>query len=135
MLVPFSFLANIGVINALQRRLSTEGFVQVTLLRNVWSVYKICKSDKNFSSFSFSLYYTSFYWLLTEAYLEPGRISTIELFLLKYLTALDCQLFRKKKLHCRCLSGLKISFWFEILSLLLFPVLKSSRGNTQPENV
>ena len=32
--------------NVLQRQLPTEG-------RNLWSVYKICKSDKNFSSFSF----------------------------------------------------------------------------------
>ena len=38
---------------ALQRRLSTEGFAWATLLRNLWSVYKIWKSDKNFSSFSF----------------------------------------------------------------------------------
>ena len=38
--------------------ISTEGLPQVTLLRNVWSMYKICKSHKSFSSFSFSLYYT-----------------------------------------------------------------------------
>ena len=37
----------------------------------------ICKSDKIFSSFSFWLYCT-FSWLLTEAYLEPGRVSTVE---------------------------------------------------------
>ena len=65
--------------DVLQRRLSTEVIAYVTGLRNIWSVYKICKSDKNFSSFSSSLYCT-FYWLLTEAYLEPGRTSTIELF-------------------------------------------------------
>ena len=42
-----------------QRRLSTEGHAQVTLLLiNLWSVHKICKRDKNFSSFSFSIYYT-----------------------------------------------------------------------------
>ena len=42
-----------------QRQLSTEEYAQVTLLLiNLWSVYKICKRDKNFSSFSFSLYYT-----------------------------------------------------------------------------
>ena len=29
-----------------------------TFLRNLWLVYEICKRDKNFSSFSFSLYYT-----------------------------------------------------------------------------
>ena len=29
-----------------------------TLLINLWSVYKICKRDKNFPIFSFSLYYT-----------------------------------------------------------------------------
>ena len=42
-----------------QRRLSTEGYARVTpLLINLWSVYKICKRDKIFSSFSFSIYYT-----------------------------------------------------------------------------
>ena len=41
--------------DVLQRRLSIEGFAYVTLLRNLWSVYKICKSDKSFSNFSFSL--------------------------------------------------------------------------------
>ena len=41
-----------------QRRLSTEGFVLVTLLRNIRWVYNICKSDKSFSNFSFPLYYT-----------------------------------------------------------------------------
>ena len=41
-----------------QRRLSTEEYAQVTLLlTNLWSVYKICKRDKNFSSFSFTSYY------------------------------------------------------------------------------
>ena len=42
--------------DVLQRRLSIEGFAYVTLLRNLRSVYKICKSDKSFSNFSFSLY-------------------------------------------------------------------------------
>ena len=42
-----------------QRRLSTEEYAQVTLLLiNLWSVYKICMRDKNFSSFSFTIYYT-----------------------------------------------------------------------------
>ena len=42
-----------------QRRLSTEEYAQVTLLLiNLWSVYKICKRDKSFSSFSFTIYYT-----------------------------------------------------------------------------
>ena len=40
---------------------------------------QIWKSHKNVSSFSFSLDYT-FWWLLTEAYLEPGRTSTMEFF-------------------------------------------------------
>ena len=36
-----------------------RGICQVTpLLRNLWSVYKIFKRDQNFSSFTFSLYYT-----------------------------------------------------------------------------
>ena len=39
-------------------KVSTEGFPQVTLLlRNLMPVYKICKRNKNFPSFSFSLYY------------------------------------------------------------------------------
>ena len=50
---------------------------------------QIWKSHKNVSSFSFSLDYT-FWWLLTEAYLEPGRTSTMEFFLQKYLIALSC---------------------------------------------
>ena len=59
---------------------STEEFAQVTLfLRNFWSVYKVCKRDIKFSSFSFSLYHT-FSWLLTEEYLEPGRTSTMAFF-------------------------------------------------------
>ena len=63
-----------------QRRLSTEEFAQVTLrLRNLWSVYKICKRDKSFSSFSFSLCYT-FQWLLIQTYLQPGRTSTMSFF-------------------------------------------------------
>ena len=43
--------------DALQRRLPTEGFAQVTLPRNLWSAYKICRSAKIFSSFSSSFYY------------------------------------------------------------------------------
>ena len=54
----------------LKIRLSTEGFASVTLLRNLWSVYKICKCS-SFSSFKFSLYYT-FQWQHAEAYLESG---------------------------------------------------------------
>ena len=45
-------------LGVLQRRLSTEGFALVTLLRNLLSVHKICKGDNSFSSFSFSLYCT-----------------------------------------------------------------------------
>ena len=40
----------------LERRLSTGGFAYVTLLRHLWSEYKICKGDKNFSSFSLLLH-------------------------------------------------------------------------------
>ena len=47
-----------SIREVLQRRLPTEGFAWVTLMRSLWSVYKICKSDKNFSSFSFLLYNT-----------------------------------------------------------------------------
>ena len=40
-----------------QRRLPAKGYALVTLLlTELWSVWKICKRDKNFSSFS--LYYT-----------------------------------------------------------------------------
>ena len=48
-------------------------------MRNFWSVFKICKGDKNFSSFSFSLYYI-FSWLLKKAYLDPGWTSTMAFF-------------------------------------------------------
>ena len=47
---------------------------------------EICKCGENFSSFSFSLYcfslslYYISLWMLTEAFLEPGRTSTRELF-------------------------------------------------------
>ena len=44
--------------DVLQRWLSMEGFAYVTLLRNLWSVYKTYKSDKRFSNFSFSHYFT-----------------------------------------------------------------------------
>ena len=49
--------------DALLRRFSTAELAWVTLLRNLWSVCKIYKSDKSFSKFSFSLYCT-FQWLL-----------------------------------------------------------------------
>ena len=70
-------------------------------------------------------------------YLEPGRTSTMEFFLQKYLTALSCSLFSEKRLHHRCLTELKIDFCYrsEILSLLLFLVYKLSRENTQPVNI
>ena len=51
----------------------------IPFLTNLWSVYKICERDIKLSSFSFSLYYT-FSWLLTEAYLEPGRTSAMAFF-------------------------------------------------------
>ena len=39
--------------------LQREGYALVTLLLiNLWSVCKICKRNKNFSSYSFSIYYT-----------------------------------------------------------------------------
>ena len=41
--------------DVLQKGLSIEVFAYVTLLRNLSSVYKICKSDKSFSNISFSL--------------------------------------------------------------------------------
>ena len=44
--------------HVIQRCLSTEGFLLVTLLRKIWSVYNICKSGESFSNFSFPLYYT-----------------------------------------------------------------------------
>ena len=58
-------------------------------------------------------------------------------FVWKYLTSLNCQPFSLKKVHRRCLSGLKIGVWkgFEILSSLFFPVFKLSRENTQLENM
>ena len=99
-------------------------------------MYKICKSDKNFSSFSF---FTSLH-LLIASYRGVFRTwSNIYngVFLQKYLTALSCSLFSEKRLHHRCLTELKIDFCYrsEILSLLLFLVYKLSRENTQPENI
>ena len=81
-------------------------------------MYKISKNDKSFSSFSFSLYYT-FKSLLTEARLEPGWASTIELLLQKYLTVLCCKLFSQEKFHPRCLTGSKISFRLRVLNIEL----------------
>ena len=43
------------------------------------SVQNLQERDKKLSSFSFSPYYT-FSWLLAEAYLEPGRTSTMTFF-------------------------------------------------------
>ena len=68
-------------------------------------VIKISQVLTQLHGFSFSLYYI-FLCLLTEAFLEPGRTSTREHFLQKYLTPLSCSLFSKKNLHRRCSTGL-----------------------------
>ena len=56
----FLFTSLRDVFNTFLRRTAKtvirRRFAYVTLLGNLWSVYKICKSDKNFSSFSFSLH-------------------------------------------------------------------------------
>ena len=57
---------------------------QVTLFYN-----EVILKLQLYSSFSFSLYYT-LQWLLSEDYLEPGRTSTGEFSLQKYLTVLSC---------------------------------------------
>ena len=72
------------ILKTFSRRPSNKLFAQATILRNLWSVQKTCKCDKDFSSFNFSLDYI-FQWLLTEAFLEPGRTSTRKLFFAKIL--------------------------------------------------
>ena len=85
-------------------------------LRNLWSVYKICKGDENFSSFSFSLY-CPFYWLLAEAYLEPGRTSIMSVF-------------------AKILNGFKLLTAFARKSSIAdVSSLQLSRENTQLENM
>ena len=48
-----TFSRSITKLNCL---VNTFSIVFNTFLINLWSVYKLCKSDKNFSSFSFSIY-------------------------------------------------------------------------------
>ena len=71
------------VFNTFLRRTAKTGIYRWICLSHTSEKFmvsaQICKSNKNFSSFSFSVYCT-FYWLLTESYLEPGRTSTMELF-------------------------------------------------------
>ena len=71
-----------------------------TSIKNLWSVYKICKSDKTVSSFNLSLNY-NFQWLCTEGYLEFCRTSEL-------LTIFA------KKLYPRYLAGLTIGFWLSV---------------------
>ena len=82
---------------------------QVTLLRNLWSVYKICKSDKNFISFNFH------FTISFSGYLQRCFQNLVEhlqgSFLQKYLSALSCIYFRKKKPSRRCSTRLKIGVW------------------------
>ena len=89
------FLLNTSsrLIQHVSKTYRKDGYLQKdlpsTILRYLWSVYKICKNVKNFSSFSFSLYYI----FLVAAYRGIFRTwSNIynAAFLRKYLKALTC---------------------------------------------
>ena len=96
------------------------------MARNLWSVYKICKSDKSFSNFSFSIYYT-FLWLLTEEYLEPSEHHNGAFFFQKYLTVLIklLTIFAKKGLS-QMFNWVENGFWLRAwnIELTLVPSLQ-----------
>ena len=74
------------------------------------SAYKIRKSDKSFSNFSFLLYYT-FLVSTDSSIFRTWSNLAMELFLRK-----DCNSFKlltifAKILHRRCSTELKINFW------------------------
>ena len=94
-------------------------FAQVTLLKNLWPMQKICKHDKDFSSFSITPWFQFFILLnfLVAAYRpfsEPGQTSTCEMFLRKQLVVSGFQLLSKKKFRHRCSTGLKIGAWLRV---------------------
>ena len=51
----FNTLVRSTTKTVIYRRICLRVRICLTLLRHLWSVYKICKSDTNVSSFSFSL--------------------------------------------------------------------------------
>ena len=122
----------------LQGLLSREGFSSFTILRKLWSVSKICKREKNFQVlvfyFTTPLHTTPFSGVLTEAYLESGWTSTIEVFLRKYWRVLWQWVFSQKKLLAWVENRL-LAKTFKILTTILLPVYKLSQGNTQPGNM
>ena len=63
-----------------------RGFAQVTLLRNLWSVYKISQGDKSFSSFSFH-FVTPFSGCLQRRIQNLIEQLQWRFFLRKYLTS------------------------------------------------
>ena len=122
----------------LQGLLFIEGFSNLTILRRLWWVCKICKRKKNFQVLAFyfitPLYTRPFSGVLTEAYLESGWTSTTEVCLRKYWTVWWRWVFSQKKILAwveHRLPAKKI----KILSSLLLPSYKLSQGNTQPGNM
>ena len=89
----------------------------------MFSVQNLQVSDKNFSSFNFSLNYT-FSWLLTETYLEPGQTYAMA------LSSRKCSIVNVEWVENRLLAKV-----LKILSSFLSPVFKLSQENTQPENM
>ena len=85
-------------------------------MRNLMSVYKICKSDRNFSSLVFH-FTTPFSGCLQKRMSNLCGKNTNSFELLNIFA---------KKLHHRCWTGLKIGLWL---------VCKSSRENARPENM
>ena len=63
----------------------------LTCFQDIFEFYgqykKFAKVIKVSQGLVFHFYYT-FYWLLSETYLEPGRTSTMKLFWRKYLTVI-----------------------------------------------
>ena len=94
-------------------------FAQVTLLRNLFSMQKTCKHDKDFSSFSITPWFQFFTLLhllvaVYRPFSEPGQTSACEMFLRKQLIVSGFQLFSKKKFRHRCSTGLKIGAWLRV---------------------
>ena len=102
------------------------------------SVQNLQEREKNFQVlvfyFTTPLHTTPFSGVLTEAYLESGWTSTIEICLRKYWTVLWRWVFSQKKLLAWVENRL-LAKTFKILTTILLPVYKLSQGNTQPGNM
>ena len=94
--------------DVIQRCLSTEGFLLVTLLRKVWPVYNICKTGKSFSNFSF--FTTPF-----RSCLQRRIYNLVEhcngAFFAKIINGFKLFTIFAKELLRRCLTGMEIGFW------------------------